>query len=216
MATLRQYVTEDEVQEITGRIVHESSIAIAEADIDSATAIFYHSYLQPFLFENILDTVTVSGSTVTLPRSYPSYYFTHCCVQFIDSNEKQKYPVRSSENNTITLWDTLLLTGSQRVRITQAGKYPMLKDWVLGENNLGYKEVTQAIKEATAWQSAYIQTQIDDDVDLNETPVKSESIGTNYSYTSGTNTDIESQAVNRLSVKAYNILQSTGYTFQTI
>jgi hypothetical protein len=209
MATLRQYASVIEVQDIAGITgVTDKMIEAAEADIDKVVADFYNP---PFCKSTTIkkdvtaDQIIFSGNTLTLiGQSFSTNYLQYCIVEIMEGVTKgRKYPIISSNNNTITLDEDPGLTTSVGVRIYQLGKFPMYKDMQT------FKSIPSEIVEAVSWQVAYNKG----NKKINKGAKKSESIGTNYSYT---NVDAKDDTIaNRTAPKSMDILSALGFTIQS-
>lgn len=211
MASLRQYVTNTQITQITDLVtgdITDKLINRAESMIDSYIADFYEGGLAKFnnsIFVFTSTQGTFTSTTLTLTTtSYSTNYFQYNVIEILEgSNKGLIIPVESSAGGVLTFTSVAGLTGQIACKTYQLGKFPMAKDCST------YKAIPRIVIEAVAYQVEFL---VKNGKKTNKQTKKSESIGDNYSYTLG-DTDTIS---NRISPIAMDLLDGAGYTLQTI
>lgn len=187
MATIRNYATPAQLSAINGlnlSVLTEALIGHAEQLIDSYCSTFGVGNFQPSLNTYTFETneATYAGSILTLLNgNYSTDFFKFGVITVLEgANAGAELPVLSSTSNILT-FDNTLVTGSYACKISQIGKFPMLKD-VTRLTNKTYKIIPSEVVEALAWQCKYVS----ENQEMFSTPtVQSENIGSSYSYNLG-------------------------------
>lgn len=193
MSSYRQYLSIAQVASITGVTVADPLlIESAESDIDS-----YVMDKMDLLNQNYLKSMTgvcefspteciYTDATLTLPANgYVTNYFQFTVIEILSGSKKgTRIPVTSS-NGGVLNFDSVtgLADTSGAVKIYQIGVFPRIID----SNNYG-KSIPYQVLEAVAWQTAHLSTfgsNAASAVSTNskKAKLKSESIGSGYSYT---------------------------------
>jgi hypothetical protein len=195
--TLRQYCDSDTINTITGLsgANDDRLIAVAEADIDAfcqeCMDLRNRNNLQSMMSDSEYDSseISVAALTLTLPASgtYTINQYQNCVVELLKDSSGlkrgQRISVISSINNILTLDRTIPV--AVPVKIYQLGVFPRQAD----TGKYG-KSIPNEIVEAVAWQVAHLRALSSDlakSVKSNskKAGLKSESIGSSYSYTLG-------------------------------
>jgi hypothetical protein len=195
--TVRQYIDSTAIESITGvAVVDEKLINAAESSLDCLANDLmdqmYTNNLPSFLGDlEFSQTEAVFGENkLTLPaQGYITNYFQFTVVELLQDSgtfkKGTKFPVRSSFGNILSFETTSkVVTGiNTPVKIYQVGVFPRRVD----QGNYG-KTIPHQVIEAVAWQVAHLQSQGCDVASSvanadQKGKVKSETIGTTYSYT---------------------------------
>lgn len=213
MPSLRQYATKEviaQIADIDVANITDKLINRAEAMIDGYVADFYQGGLSKFS-KNILEfqssDTSFDATSLTLSgNGYSTNYFQYQVIELLEgSNKGLIIPVTQSLGGILEFESISGLTGQIACKIYQLGKFPMIKDCQT------FKAIPREIVEAVAYQVEFL---FNNKKKTNKRTKKSESIGENYSYT---NEDgAKDDYANRISPVAKDILQSSGYTAQTI
>jgi hypothetical protein len=197
--TVRQYLDSDSIKNITGVVLTDDRIIdVAEADIDSyVDSIMNHMYagnIKSFGTVIEAEQAEFNGQQLTLPNQvFERNYFQFTVVELLEKSggykRGQRFPVVSSDNNVLTLSESVD-SFTAPVKIQQIGLFPRRID----EGQYG-KSIPYQLIEAVAWQAAHYQNlgsnaQEAVGVNTEKTSLKSESIGTSYSYTKLDRTNI--------------------------
>lgn len=213
MSSLRQYITEQQYQEITGEAgsITEAQINQAESWIDRYVAVFYTGLLQKAVNEEyVYDNVTCTTTTCTLPVTFNQGYFKYCILEALDgTNSGKLVNISSNSGNALNFDSVSGFSDTTAIRIYQLGKFPMLRDQH-ALNSKYYKTIPQEVREATAWQIKYI---IDNPNLFTTGNLKSETISDSYSYTKGDNGDNLNMS-QYIAPRALSLLKD--YSLQTI
>jgi hypothetical protein len=219
--SLRQYITSSEVLEFTGMDASkltDDMIIESEKILDNLISSF--SRESPFakaMDETmIIEGAVVGNNSTTLPQIFKSKnYFAYCVMEILSGNDKgKKIPVIASQNGVIE-YNTVedIEAGIFDVRVYQVGKLPMRRDYN------GYKFIPQELKEGLAYQVEYLSKITGGGKKTassasNTNSKKSESIGSNYSYTNEEPT--KDTIENRVCPRLRDIVKAQGLDFVTL
>lgn len=174
MATRRQYITEADVEEYSDISVTDSSEAedrmnLAEVMVDSYVGFItkhirgkYSGQATSGSNDYIID---ISGDSPL--NDYDDDYFTYCEVEIIGGTGKGQVRTISShepDSSKITVnedWSTNPNSTSFYV-IRQLGKFPRPEDVYQNTDNKYFKQIPDAVKQATLSQFEYIVEKGDD------------------------------------------------------
>lgn len=189
MASRRGYATTDD---ITGST--DDQITLAEQLIDA-----YVGFQDKAVAGNVRGEVSsYNDGTKTLfdtgagnlLGSYDDNYFVGCELEIIGgtgSGQRGRITASSKDDHSVTLADALGTDPDTTsvYRIYQLAKFPRKKDSYHSTENLKwYREIPDAIKQATIAQTEYIISQGDEFFEGDQSDFDSERIG-NYSYSRG-------------------------------
>lgn len=185
MASLRQYATPSEISEIlNGQIsvddINNDLLNEAESLIDSYVGNFLTGNLRKVNQINIIfDNVTFTNTTATLPVTN-NYQF--CVIRILGGSFAGRVLPILSQSGAVLSFDNIDgLTGVLPAQIEQIGKFPISRD-----THNGVAWIPFEIKQAVAYQLKYV---IDSPSLFESGFMKSESIGSSYSYTKGSGPD---------------------------
>jgi len=214
MENLRQYSNATQINEILGK-----SLTITDAEINSASQLI-DDYTALFLPTSLLGKAvavsktfatgaTFADGSVTLPSgSWSKNHFKFQVIEILEDGEHygKRFPILSSDGDTLTIKSGLGITGELACRTYQLGKYPMRRDL-----DRGFKTIPMEIAQAVAYQVEFDKANLKK---RGKTTKKSESIGTSYSYTNADGSDDTIE--NRIAPKARDIIDALGFNIQTI
>lgn len=213
--SLRQYLSKEELQDRRPNIAEVDLVVLEEAekDIDLVTASFIEgANRKGYASTILLERVVLSGATATAPTLASSEgYYSFCVLEVLSGNNAGKrFPITTSNNQTLTLKEDSGITETIVCKVYQLGKYPMAKDW-WSANDVQYKTISEEVKEAVAYQyefrlansgslnSKYAQTGYS---------VSGDSFSTNY------NPNIQNSIKERISPQALDLL--SRFTTQSL
>jgi hypothetical protein len=217
--TLRQYCDSDTINNITGLsgVNDDRLIAVAEADIDAMAQdvmdLINRNNLPSVIGDTEYDStqVTFGTNTIELPiGNYSLNQYQYTVVELLADSTPlkrgQRLVVISSINNVLTLDSTSGVTNTTScpIKIYQIGVFPRKID----DGNYG-KSIPLEVQEAVAWQVAHLRALSADTAtavkaNSKKARIKSESIGSNYSYSYGEDVS----TADSICVKSQNLLNS--------
>jgi len=174
MATRRQYITEDEIEQfsninVTDSVEAEDQMSRAEEMIDS-----YVGFQKKHMEAVYSGLATSGGSNYLIDTSgdsplknFNDDYFTFCEVQIIGGKgvgQKRTISASDVSSNKITVsvnWTTTPDNTSFYV-IKQIGKFPRRCDVFQDNTNKYYKMIPDAVKQAALAQLEYVIEKGDD------------------------------------------------------
>lgn len=211
MPSLRQYVTPTEIAEILNGLIdvdliNNDILNQAESLVDKYVGTFIVGQLAPLNKKTFFTNAVFTNTTAILDGSFSGQY-NFCCVRPLGGSFVSKLiPILSHTNQTITFNSIAGLSGNMPCIVEQIGKFPIRKDSIV-ENNTRFSWIPFEVKQAVAYQVQFMIENAEIFVNQN---LKSESIGSSYSYTksgAGDNQDITKY----IAPQAINILK--GYNF---
>jgi hypothetical protein len=195
--TPRQYCDSATINNITGTTgvtYDDALIAVAEADIDAfcqdCMDLLNRNNLKSVMDDSEFDSSEISVGTLSLTLPVGNYslnQYQNTVVELLKDSgmlkRGQRIPVVSSVNNVLTLGATI--PTAIPVIISQVGVFPRQID----DGKYG-KSIPYEIVEAVAWQVAHLKSLSADlaksvKANSKKAGIKSESIGSSYSYTLG-------------------------------
>lgn len=222
MNSLRKYLlNETELTKYLGSVSNydEKILAKAEADIDKAVAMFYQgAYAKAintdYVFESTRVTLTTTTATIT-NLGFSDGFFDYSVIEILDGDDRGvRVPVQTHVGNVLTYFDTTAgLSGNATVRVYQEGKFPMMGDRHVSAGKY-FKLIPEHIKEAVAFQYQYRVNEgnnLDTEQKLSGWRRDKDSYSENYDNDEGERTIRQ-----RLSPQALDIIDSYGYTTQSI
>lgn len=194
MKTLRQYLTKEEYEAITGKTAganFDSQLIQAEAIIDSYVGFHDKFYPQEIIGqaqEATQNTLKLEAKHATI--SYADFY-KNCVIEIVrGTGVGQKKAITASETNgQITIdenWDTNKTPDTTSYyRIFQLGKFPRKQDIRFDSGvQIYFKSIPEEVKTAVAHQVAYIEEMGSAFFETNKSDMQSENIG-DYGYSMG-------------------------------
>ena len=191
--SVRQYVTQAFVESVTGVAgIDAKIIESAEVDIDmyysSKKDVYNTNYFQ-WLVEPVefpSSQLVFTESTITIiNQSYSTNFWQYTVVEILEEASRgTRLAVTSSNNNVLNFEARAELAEYiGAVKIYQVGCFPRQIDY----GSSGCKSIPYAVLEAVAWQATHL-SQLGADAVTATTgnakgKLKSESIGSTYSYT---------------------------------
>lgn len=181
----KNYVTTDEVQQITGVTVTDDEISRAEDQIDAYVGNQGTKHLITELVDRAqsgtANTITLAAGALSI---YHQNHFQGMQVEIIGgTGQGQRRSIKTSQGDVLTVdsnWDDGKTPDSTSVyHVFQAGKFPRSQD-VRTFEGIDYPGIPEAVKEATAYQTVYLKNMGDE---LDQEMMASENIG-GYSYSS--------------------------------
>jgi hypothetical protein len=226
MESLRRYIKNlSELETYTGILSSFDNLQLirAEQDIDKLVGTFFEGAFAPSVFQTISakpSEVTLTTTTATVQNlGYNTGYFDFCTLEILSgSNRGKRIAIETSTESggtqTLTFFDTQTgLSGSPAVKIYQAGKFPMTQDVEI-EDSIYYKSILDDVKQAVAYQYEY-RVREGDSIDnvntLTSWSRSKDSYREEYGDGSG-----QSNATNRVSPQALDLLSSYGFTTQSM
>jgi len=186
MPSQRQYVSSAEISEILNSLIsvndiNDDILNEAESLIDSFIGIFLVGELSKINTAVNYDSIVFTPTTATFPGSITDQ-FQFCCLRILSgANAGRLLPIVSHVDDVVTFGTVDSLVGSFAVQVEQVGKFPIKRD-----TYATFKWIPMEIKQAVAYQVKFLF----DNPDLfNTGNLKSESIGSGYSYTRGSGVD---------------------------
>jgi hypothetical protein len=213
MATLRQYLSSEFVTNNTSlkaSDISDSLITGAELYIDSIIGNYIIGVNAPAFSRETIETCTIEGGKITIPNwnAYTDHY-SYTVAEVLDGSAIGEYSCQSSIQNSlnheIIVEDLASSTPySGLVRFYQIGKFPRNCD-VRAINNRYIKNMPEQLRLAIAYQAEFMakNTKL-----FNSQMLKSENIGTSYSYTLADSG--EKSIKNLTNPKTYAIIESMG------
>lgn len=179
----KNYVTIDEVQQITGQAVTDDQISMAEDQIDAYVGRVNSKHLQNDIVGKAQagtdDTITVAASAL---NSYYEGSLVGKSIEIIGgTGQGQRRSIKSHAGDVVTTdsnWGTAP-DNTSVYHIFQPGKFPRQND-VMTLDGVTYPGIPEAVKVATAWQILWMTNVDDTDSEV----MQSENIG-GYSYSRG-------------------------------
>lgn len=176
----KNYVTTDEVQQITGQTVTDDEISMAEDQIDAYVGRVNSKHLQN---EIVGKAQAGAAGTITLAASALSSYYEGSLVgkaiEIIGgTGQGQRRSIKSHAGDVVTTdsdW-TDAPDNTSVYHIFQPGKFPRAQD-VTTLEGVTYPGIPEGVKVATAWQVLWMKNVDDTDSES----MQSENIG-GYSY----------------------------------